>query len=210
MIQPLDLSKYNNIIFDLGGVLINIDYLKTKLEFEKLGVCNLDTLFTQFQQDHIFDRFEKGEISPKSFYQSLVNKTRIEISKPDFNHAWNAMLLDFPEMRMSLLEDLKKSHKLFLLSNTNALHISAFKKSIKQEGLFDRFIGVFEKHYYSSEIGMRKPDTEIFDLVVDENKLDKSKTLFIDDSPQHVEGAKKAGLHAVYLEPGKTVIDILG
>lgn len=208
MNSPIDLIKYDNIIFDLGGVLINIDYLKTKFEFEKLGICNFDELFTQFQQDHIFDQFEKGEIKPQKFYQSLVNKAGIKISITEFNFAWNSMLLDFPEERMRMLEELKKSHRLFLLSNTNALHIPAFKKSINEEGLFDRFTAVFEKHYYSSEVGMRKPDTEIFDLVVIENDLIKEKTLFIDDSPQHVEGAKRAGLDAIYLEQGTTIIDI--
>ena len=209
MNAPIDLKKYDNIIFDLGGVLINIDYLETKREFEKLGIRNFDTLFTQFQQDHVFDRFEKGEISPKNFYQSLVNKSGIKISITDFNNAWKAMLLDFPEERMNLLEDLKKSHRLFLLSNTNSLHIPAFRKSIKEEGLYDRFTDVFEKHYYSSEVGMRKPDTEIFNLVVNENNLIKEKTLFIDDSPQHVEGAIKAGLNALFLKPGEQITEII-
>jgi len=205
----IDLVKYDNIIFDLGGVLINIDYLKTKHAFEETGIRNFDALFTQFNQDHIFDQFEKGEISPENFYENLINKAEIEISVSEFNRAWNAMLLDFPEKRMRLLEELKKSHKLFLLSNTNSLHIPAFRKSIKQEGLFDRFTMVFEKHYYSSEVGMRKPDTEIFDLVVEENNLLKEKTLFIDDSPQHVEGAKRAGLDALYLKPGQDITEII-
>ena len=209
MNAPIDLKKYDNIIFDLGGVLINIDYLETKSEFEKLGILNFDTLFTQFQQDHIFDRFEKGEISPEIFYEKLKDKAEIEISITDFNQAWNAMLLDFPEVRMNLLEDLKKSHRLFLLSNTNSLHIPSFKKSIKQEGLYDRYTAVFEKHYYSSEVGMRKPDTEIFDLVVNENNLIKEKTLFIDDSPQHVEGAINAGLNALFLKPDEQITEII-
>ena len=109
---------------------------------------------------------------------------------------------------MRLLEDLKKSHRLFLLSNTNSLHIPAFKKSIEREGLYDRFTMVFEKHYYSSEVGMRKPDTKIFDLVVQENNLLKEKTLFIDDSPQHVAGAKRAGLDALHLKHGVDITEV--
>ena len=97
MNSSIDLKNYNNIIFDLGGVLINIDYLETKREFEKLGILNFDKLFTQFNQDHIFDQFEKGKISPENFYKSLKNKAGIEISINEFNLAWNAMLLDFPE-----------------------------------------------------------------------------------------------------------------
>jgi len=208
MNEPIDLKKYDTIIFDLGGVLINIDYLKTKRAFEKLGINNFDMLFTQFNQDYIFDRFEKGEISPEIFYKSLVNKAGINISIAEFNRAWNAMLLDFPKERMTLLEGLQNSHRLFLLSNTNALHIPAFKKSIRNEGLFERFSMVFEKHYYSSEVGMRKPDIEIFDLVVNENNLVKKKTLFIDDSPQHVEGAIRAGLKALHLKPGTDIIKL--
>lgn len=207
MNSSIDLKNYDNIIFDLGGVLINIDYLETKREFEKLGIRNFDILFTQFKQDHIFDLFEKGEISPENFYNRLKNKAGIEISIGEFNHAWNAMLLNFPEKRMDLLENLKTTHRLFLLSNTNSLHIPAFKKSINREGLYDRFTTVFEKHYYSSEVGMRKPDTEIFDLVVNENNLVKEKTLFIDDSPQHVEGAINAGVDALHLKPGVDITE---
>ena len=209
MNPPIDLIKYDSIIFDLGGVLINIDYLKTKYAFEEIGIRNFDALFTQFNQDQLFDQFEKGEISPENFYENLKNKAEIEISISEFNRAWNAMLLDFPEERMRLLENLKKSHRLFLLSNTNSLHIPSFKQSIKKEGLYDRFINVFEKHYYSSEVGMRKPDSEIYDLVVQENKLLKEKTLFIDDSPQHVEGAIRAGLDALHLKPGQNITEII-
>jgi FMN phosphatase YigB (HAD superfamily) len=204
-----DLKNYENIIFDLGGVLINIDYLKTRKAFEELGVQNFDALFTQFNQNLIFDRFEKGEISPENFYQSLINETGVKISNANFNEAWNAMLLNFPEDRMELLENLTKTHRLFLLSNTNALHIPAFTKIIREEGLLDRFNRVFEKHYYSSEVGMRKPDLEIFDLVINENHLIKEKTLFIDDSPQHIEGAIKAGLNGLHLKPGEYITRII-
>ena len=210
MYQSIDLKKYDTLIFDLGGVLLNINYHKTTDEFKKLGVVEFDKLYTQLNQHHIFDGFERGEISAVNFRTQIVEESGIDISQEPFDKAWNAMLLDFPEERMNLLEQLRNTHRIFLLSNTNAPHIIAFNRYMKQIGLYDRFINVFEKRYYSFEVGMRKPEKRIFDLVVDENKLDKAKTLFIDDSPQHVEGAIKTGLHAVYLEPGKTIIDILG
>jgi len=208
MNQPIELIKYDNIIFDLGGVLLNIDYHKTIDEFKKLGIAKFEKLFTQLNQHAVFDRFDRGEISFAAFRKTIITESGVNIPEKPFSKAWNAMLLDFPEERMALLERLKRTHRIFLLSNTNAPHIAAFNQYMKKAGLYQRFIKVFEKRYYSFETGMRKPKKRIFDLVLNENNLNKAKTLFIDDSYQHVEGALKAGIIAFFLEQGTTIIDI--
>ena len=197
--------KYTTLIFDLGGVLLNIDYQRTKKAFENLGVNNFDSHYTQFNQNKLFDRFERGEISKKKFRAKLINKTGIELSKTDFDSAWNAMLLDFPEERMTWLENLGKTHQLILLSNTNEIHIKAFEKTLKDTGLLHRFSKVFYRKYYSSRLGLRKPESDLFGLLIKTHGLDPAKTLFIDDSPQHIEGAQKLGLQTFFLEKGMEV-----
>src|SRR5690606_27785293 len=111
-------------------------------------------------------------------------------------HAWNAMILDFPVERLRFLEELSKKYRLFLLSNTNDLHIDAVRRALEKTTGHKNLEQYFEKTYFSSAIGMRKPDTRIFEFVCSENNLDPAKTIFIDDSPQHIEGAKSVGIEA--------------
>ncbi|MBL0340622.1 MAG: HAD-IA family hydrolase [Bacteroidetes bacterium] len=98
---------------------------------------------------------------------------------------------------------------MFLLSNTNRIHIAAFSKIIEKQYGFQKFEALFEKIYYSCNVGMRKPNAEIFDLVVRENNLNLSETLFIDDSPQHVEGARSYGLTALHLQNNSKVENLI-
>ncbi len=123
--------------------------------------------------------------------------------------AWNAMLLSVPESTFELLENIGKQKRIFLLSNTNRIHITAFSKIIEKQYGFQKFEALFEKTYYSCNIGMRKPHAEIFEYVVKQNNLTISETLFIDDSPQHVEGARKYGLTALHLQNDTRVEDLI-
>lgn len=210
MINSIEPGKYKNLIFDLGGVLINIDYNKTLNAFKSLCIRNIEELYTQQAQVDIFDKFDRGETGWESFRDELIRKTQIRANESDFKNAWNAMLLDFPPERLDLLEKLRKTHRLFLLSNTNAVHIEGFYEKLKKAGLYQRFINVFEKHFYSFELGMRKPEKRIFDYVLNSCGLNPEQTLFLDDSPQHVEGARQAGLHAVHVGPETDIIRLFG
>jgi putative hydrolase of the HAD superfamily len=213
-------TSIKNIIFDFGGVILNIDYKLTEYAFAKLGVKDFDKIYSQVTQKELFDVFEKGLITPSDFrreirkFISVRQKVRTpsssgeKISDAQIDDAWNSMLLDLPEERVHLLDELKKKYCLFLLSNTNEIHFNTFTTYIRKKFNREIFSDVFEKVYVSHQVNMRKPDAGIFELVLAENKLKKEETLFIDDSMQHIEGARKAGLNAIFLEKGKTILDL--
>lgn len=193
------------IIFDLGGVLLNLDYDLTEKAFISLGMTNFGESYSQLQQTHLFDRFERGEVSSFHFINQLLDRLPLGTTANQVVHAWNAMILDFPVKRLQFLEELSKKYRLFLLSNTNDLHIDAVRRALEKAVGHRNLEQYFEKTYFSSAVGMRKPDSNIFEFVCTENNLDPSKTIFIDDSPQHVEGAKIAGIQAVLLERNQEV-----
>lgn len=195
------------VIFDLGGVLINLDYQRTEAAFVALGLSNFNETYSQMQQTDLFDRFETGKVSPFHFINRLLDQLPAGSNGNQVVHAWNAMILDFPKQRLDWLKTFreKSGKKLFLLSNTNALHMDAVRRSLEQTVGHQRLEDYFDRVYLSHEMGMRKPNPEIFIRVCDEQGLNPASTLFIDDSPQHVEGAIKAGLQAVHLTPGTEV-----
>ncbi len=199
------MSEIKNIIFDLGGVIINLDIPKTIAEYNKLSQKPFETIYTQLQQSPVFDLFDKGKISEADFFNELNKSIDSEASLDQLKFAWNAMLLDFPVHRLELLTQLKKHYRLFLLSNTNETHITTFETDLYNQHGYKNLEPFFEKVYYSCRMGMRKPDTEIFDFVLKENNLNPNETLFIDDSPQHIEGALKTGIQAKLLEKTKDV-----
>lgn len=189
-----------NIIFDLGGVLLNIDYQASIDEFKSLGVRDFERFYTQASQTHLFDRFDRGRISPAVFRDELRRLSGLPLTDDAIDQAWNAMLLDLPWQRLDLLEGVKAHYRIFLLSNTNAIHFPVFREYLQRTYGFDNLDHLFENQYLSHEIGMHKPDREPFDLILRENELIAEETLFIDDSEQHMEGARAAGIRAFWLD----------
>lgn len=194
--------EYKAIIFDLGGVILNLRYENTLDKFAEILNKPVAPFYTKKEQTSLFDDYEKGLITSQEFRLGIRELLNEEITDDQIDEAWNAMLLDLPKERVEMLKTLKGKYRIFLLSNTNEIHINAFNEIVNNTlgDDFGDFKQLFEQAYYSYEMGDRKPHPSIFDFVVEKNKLDKSTTLFIDDSIQHVEGAKKAGLHAHHLE----------
>jgi len=197
-----------NIIFDLGGVILNIDYLRTSKAFKELGHANFDDLYTQASQTPLFNLFETGKISEVNFFGQLAAELHSTCSLDELKNAWNAMLLGLPVERMEKLNELNKTHSIFLLSNTNETHVKAFQKIVEQQYGYAQFLSTFHTTYYSNEIGMRKPDAEVFEFVLDQHNLKPEDTLFIDDSIQHIKGAQQCGLHTHHLTPSETILDL--
>ena len=191
------MKKVDALLFDLGGVLIDVDYHKTIDAFAQLGVQNPSDLYNQFGQNQLFDQYEKGEVSSKFFLEQLKTLTKIDTIESDIVIAWNAMIGDFPTEKLDFIAELSQHNPCFLLSNTNEIHL---KKAIEnlQKTAFKNIDDLFIKCYYSHIIGKRKPEVETFKWVVDQMGMEANKVLFIDDSPQHIEGAKKAGLQVIY------------
>jgi putative hydrolase of the HAD superfamily len=199
-------SKFDTIILDLGGVLIDVDYQRTAKEFQALGCGNFDQLYSKAKQSKLFDSFETGLISPPEFCQQVRGLVSDDLTDVQIISAWNSMLGSIPQERIELLKELKERYQLLLLSNTNAIHVPAFEHIIAKENGIHDFKGLFDGAYYSCEIGLRKPHSEAFDFVLEQHGANKARTLFIDDSIQHVEGARESGVHAEHLDLAYTDI----
>jgi putative hydrolase of the HAD superfamily len=202
------MAEIKNIIFDLGMVILNVDYQNTLDAFKKLGVHNIDDLYAQSHQAPVFDQLERGEISGVDFCNYMEGFIPKKVGEEAIVVAWNAMLGNLPWERLDLLRRIKLYYRLFLLSNTNTIHFAAWQTIVKKECGFEGLSDIFEKEYYSHQLGMRKPEIEIFDHVLKENGLDKRATLFIDDSLQHIKGAANAGIKTVWLTSDKILLDL--
>jgi HAD superfamily hydrolase (TIGR01509 family) len=207
-----------NIIFDLGGVILNLDNGRTEKAFTDMGAKDFRSYFGLGHAASFFKEYEVGKISDREFVDALKELVGSGVSGGGFSNpgvsdegvinGWNALLLDFPAERIALLKKLRQRYRIFLFSNTNALHLEAFKQTYR-----DAFGGAelddhFERAYYSHLLGMRKPDTLPFEHIIKENKLEPSETLFVDDALINVEGAIAAGLRGLYLQPGMSIMDI--
>jgi putative hydrolase of the HAD superfamily len=198
------IHNVKHIIFDLGGVLLDIDYSRTEIAFNKLGINNFGEIYSQLQQTNLFDEFEMGKIEEEEFIQTLKAYASDNVTDEQITEAWNAMLLNFSLQRLQLLNQLRIYYDLVLLSNTNSIHEAAFTKILKRDHN-TALSFFFDKVYYSHKIGLRKPMKEIFEKVLADCNFIAEQTLFIDDSPQHIKGAKEIGIQTIFLEKGMTI-----
>ena len=194
-----------NIIFDLGGVILNIDYKRPQEEFKKLGIKDVETLYSKQNQVELFDLLETGKISEKEFVQKIKESSDLEISDSEIITAWNSILLEFPLRRLQILQQLQLHYNIYLLSNTNEIHEKAFNEMLKIQCGYPSLALFFDRVYLSHRVGLRKPDPKIFELVINENNLKIEETLFIDDSLQHIESASKLGLKTIHVKDNMTM-----
>ncbi|MCT4615711.1 MAG: HAD family phosphatase [Marinifilaceae bacterium] len=204
------MKKISNIIFDLGGVLINIDPQATVYQFEKLGLKNVDFFKKNYEKNGIFYDFEEGKLSSDKLYELIKSEINLNITNQEIDFAWNAMLLDFPKQKIDLLKRLKKDYNLILLSNTNEIHVKYFEKQLLNEYNL-KFEDLFHSHYYSNEIGIRKPNIEAFDLILKKEGIDATETIFIDDMKENCIAAEKLGINTIFLdlENNSNLIELL-
>jgi len=195
-------SKLRNIIFDLGGVLLNIDYQATASAFHQLGVPDFNIWFSQYHANELFSGLETGIQEEEAFVKQIQSLLPNPVSANAILDAWNAMLLDFRSSSIAFLPQLAKTHRLFLLSNTNEIHLRAFQT--KYETVYDgkKLDDLFEAAYYSHRIGFRKPSPESFQFVLNTNRLQPQETLFIDDSLPNIEAAQTLGIKTIHLLQG--------
>lgn len=194
-----------NIIFDLGGVLLNINYQKTADAFVELGFHDFNSMYTQYTADEIFSKLETGKIRNEDFYNSLLVKAAQPIRVEDLQTAWNAMLLDFRTESLDKLRQLKNDYHIFLLSNTNDIHWQAFQTIFTESTGEDSLDHYFHKAYYSHQIGLRKPNADIYEFVAADAGLQMAETIFIDDSYNNIEAAASLGFQTHLLKPGEKI-----
>lgn len=189
------MNNIKNIIFDYGNVIFRIDFKRVAEAWKALGINNADEFYGHRKQDDVFNALERGEIPPSAFRDRIRELThKPTLTDQQIDDAWNAIFIGIPKGNHELLLQLKDKYRTFLLSNINAIHYDYVHGYLKREYNIDDNSGLFEKVYYSHLMGKRKPDAGIFEQVLQENSLDPAETLFIDDSPQHLETAKKLGL----------------
>lgn len=199
-----------NIIFDLGNVLIDIDFPRSEQELiQILGKDALQNL-EKIGQKNLFLDFETGKINENTFVEVLKKTTSNEVKTEQIIDAWNAMLIGFKPERFEMLERLASKYRLYVLSNTNATHIDWVRKDLgKNHGIENYETRFFTKVYYSHEVFLRKPNVEIYEFVLRDAQLDASETLFIDDNFENIEGAKKANLQTIHHLLGNEIVDVL-
>ena len=194
-----------NIIFDLGGVLLNIDTRKTDEAFAALGVNNFGNNYSLLKADPLFDELEKGLVSEPAFFEGIRKLSRLSLTDENIRHAWNALILDFRMESLQYLEKLKSSYSLYLLSNTNSIHHRAFHQNFSRQTGGRNFDDHFTRAYYSHQLGLRKPDREIFDLMLTDAGILAEESLFIDDLQKNIETAAALGIKTHQLLAGEAI-----
>lgn len=202
----MNFEGIKNIIFDLGNVIIDLDLAKTDIELEYvLGEDYVDRL-NQIEKKDIFNRFEMGLCDEREFVETLQSVANQKVSYRRIIDAWNAMLLRTPMHRLEMLENLKSTYQVFLLSNTNETHLAwVFDDLQKMYGITDFDTRYFHKPYYSHLINLRKPNIEIYQFVLDDAQLIANETLFIDDNYDNIVGAKQVGINTIHHQIGNEI-----
>lgn len=189
--------KEKAVIFDLGGVLISLDYQLTVQHFIDLGIHDFQAMYSQAAQSNLFDRYETGDCSSSHFINLLLPFLPNGTSPNLVVKAWNAMILDFPKEKLDYLDELRaRGIRIFLLSNTNELHLELVQRRLQAVYPDRNLESYFEEAFYSHTLHDRKPHASIFETVCNAVGIIPEDTLFIDDTAQHIVGAKGMGLQA--------------
>lgn len=196
------LKGIENIILDLGGVIINLNHELTWQAFQRHFPENYSDLLVKLKEEMLLERFETGHVSSDEFFDFFCTSVKT-IDKQNIIAAWNCMLLDIPKARIMLIKELSKKYNLFLLSNTNEIHYNFIEDYYRSQYEDVSFSSLFSKAYLSYQIGHRKPNREIFEEVIKDAKINPSTTLFMDDSLEHIQTAKAIGIKAIHLDLNK-------
>lgn len=209
-IIPFEGQKTEALVFDMGGVLLNLDFNKAIDAFIKLGYENIERDLSKLLLSHpsdinksTFHLYETGRIDSTRFRDELRKYSAKKLSDKDIDWAWIAMLQDLHAENIGILEKLRGSFRMFMLSNTNSIHIEYLYGCRETGNDFARMVQLFEKVYFSHEVGMRKPEAEIFEHMIEDAGLTPETTLFIDDSLHNVEAARAAGMKAYHHPKGE-------
>lgn len=194
-----------NIIFDLGGVIYDIRYENIPEAFARMGAGNLMEIYSKAKQTDFIDRYEEGLMSSDEFCEEIRRISEVPLTDEQIKEAWNAILIDVPASRVDFLLKLKERYNLYLFSNTNQFNYDCFTAHLNQKYGFDFFDTIFKAAYFSHILHIRKPKAEGFQKIMQEQQLNPAETLFIDDSPQHIEGARRCGLQAYHLQEERSI-----
>ncbi len=198
-----------NFLFDLGGVILNIDVQKTINAFREIGIDHVEELYNGLRQHHVFDRLETGEISENDFREYLRKEAGSALPDEKIDEVWNAMILEIPEERIRLLKRLKHGYELYLLSNTNEIHRKCYDQMVKRTFNNGGLHTYFNQDFYSHKIGYRKPDPEAFRFVIEHTGIKTAETLFVDDNADNIAAAEHLGFAVLHLTPDRSLVEEL-
>lgn len=206
--SSISMSSFDAIIFDLGGVILPLHPKATIDELSTLFGRDASVVYTQAKQVDLFDRLERGEISPDDFRRQLCSSFDRQVDSASLDRAWNAMLGTLPQAHLEFLRRLQAQKRTFLLSNTNAIHVERFLGDFARDhssaALFSDY---FEAVHYSHLLRMRKPEPRIFRTLIERHALEPSRTIFLDDNRDNVEAGLSVGLRAVHHPTNSPLIE---
>lgn len=197
------INHYQAIIFDLGNVIINISFDKIFEYWARVSGRQVKEIKQKFEFDDVYAQFERGTITPSAYRKYISEKLELQLSDDEFDNGWNNLYLDVAPSIIQLLQDLKSHIRLIALTNTNEIHTQRWKKK------YASLLSHFEKVFCSSEIGARKPEKKIFEVVLDYLSLNPSRVIFFDDSPKNVEVASQIGIKGVVVKSPQELVDEL-
>ena len=194
-------KNIKNIVFDLGGVLVDLDFKGAINGLQQAGFANVKEQLTAFDRDGIFQKFELGEMSAEEFRTAIRENSTVELTDEEVDNLWNAMLLEIPREKLELILDLRGKYMVYLLSNTNSIHWDyVCKNAFNYRGF--RVNDYFEETFLSYEMHLAKPDKAIYEKVLQDANLLAEETLFIDDSEANCKAAEEVGIHAHHYHIG--------
>jgi putative hydrolase of the HAD superfamily len=200
-------NNIKHILFDLGGVLLNIDPGLTLKVLADMGVQNTEQLHEKLSESGLYSRFDSGKCSEDCFRDEIRQACGMSLTDEQVDEAWNALLLDFPAERVAMMHAIMPNYRLFLLSNTNSIHYRSYTQRFREiHG--EEMPSLFDRLFLSYELGAHKPDPEIYRKVIDTKAFNPAETLFIDDSLANIRAAVAEGFIGYHLKEGRQVTDL--
>lgn len=196
------MENIRNLIFDLGNVILNIDTKLSEIAFAKYGMNDFEKLYTLASQNELFDRLEVGSITENEFYDEFRKVTGCKLGNQILEQCWDALIMDFPTARIEMLKRLKNEgkYRTFILSNTNIIHYRFYTALLKRVHGVDGLESLVEYAYFSHEIGLKKPNRNIFDYVVEHSHIKPEESIFIDDNEANIKAANALGFNTIFLK----------
>ncbi len=200
-------TKIRNILFDLGGVILDLNIQATLQKFYELGFPAALMEYPQSMRTDIFFKYQTGKLDTIQFRDEIRKVAGVQMSDQAFDEAWNAMLVGIPGERIKLLKKLSKRYNLYMLSNTSALHVLVFEK-MYQDAAGESMHQVFKKIYYSHEIGWHKPDHEAWEHVLRDANIKPEETLFLDDDIHNIKASQELGFQAIHIHERMNLLNL--
>lgn len=199
----------NTFIFDLGGVLLDLEEDASFRQLASLSTLEYETAYQKLRNADFFEVYEMGKISAETFRNEIRDLLQTQANNAAIDNAWNAMLLTIDPKRLELLQQLRKDHTVLILSNTNGIHVTGFNKillDVSGKGGLEHFA---DRVFFSHDMGMRKPNTDIYEEVLRVTETNASRSLFLDDKLENLKGAEAVGINTMLVPTPNDIFKVL-